>query len=218
MYSSYLYLRTKLSLKSQWDRPVEKFMKRVPMDNVESFNFPPFELLHFRWSNSLVLRFKARPNLKSFYTNAKSELELFDSWALIDDDGSCFESPTGPFSSFMAECRGRPIVKIFALGDADRFERAFGRIEEILSCPTRRVFYDHNGRVMFAQSDMVASMVKRKCEAALCHLGQYVIADAEQNSEPKLGAWISMQRQNVAPYIYGPSAHRYDPAPILIGT
>jgi hypothetical protein len=71
---------------------------------------------------------------------------------------------------------------------------------------------------MLAQTNMEAATVRARCETELRWLRAFVIADALGNSEPKKDAWIGLERQQVAPFVYGTSAHRYDPAPILTGT
>jgi hypothetical protein len=211
MKTSYLYLRTKLSLQHQYEHPLEHFAKHVPMDNIETrrdasrnsvFWTAPFEWLHFdqkTWANGLVIRLNVQPTLEAFVEKARPALEPFHSWALIDDNGEHSETPqNGPFSSFMSKAGTRPIVKIFALDDdVGLIAKVFDRMAERLSLTAQRVFHLDDGRVMFMQSDAPVSYVRRKCESELSRLRRHVITDAEGSSEPK-DAWVALQRQELA--------------------
>jgi hypothetical protein len=210
MKTSYLYLRTKLSLQHQWDLPLKHFAEHVPIGNIkwrdagryDVLRTLPFEWLHFErktWANGLVLKLNVQPTLDTFIGNARPALESFDTWALIDDSGEYFESPkNGPFSLFMSEVGTRPVVKIFALDDdVGLIEKVFDRMAQRMSAHAQRVFHLDNGRVMFVQSDAPASIIRRKCEREMVGLRKYVITDAQGNSEPK-DAWVELQRQQLA--------------------
>lgn len=206
MKTSYLYLRSKLSLGRKWDQPLEHFARHVPMGDVKPYLgdrssviwTDPFELLHFAegetWPDALVLRFNIETTPRAFTTNASTALEPFEFWALVDGNGECFEEPQGgPFSSFMSDKGAAPIMKIFASGNVDLIESVFDQIANDMKCPARRVFHPKEGRVIFIQSECPAKYVSRKFERQLRRIDRCVVTDAQGESEPR-NAWAALKR------------------------
>lgn len=216
MKSTYLYVRTRLSLSNGWDDSINWFIKSFPESHVKSFqeirgtscvtanSLEFFKFNRGTWANGFVIRFDPVSSLREFIDYAKPSLEKFDAWCIANERGEYLEAPIdATFGSFFSRCKGNGRAQIFVRNeDVDEIDRFLSRLKETLLFYSSSVFHFEDGRIMFLNCNVPAQIIEQNYKQIFRRIGRYIIVDSSgycANSDAIAGMTLRDLARSLSP-------------------